>query len=433
MKKILFKNIDNSPLIVFRIFFGFLVACESFGAIATGWVKRVLIDPEFTFSFIGFEWLQPLPGNGMYYYFITMGIFGILIMLGYRYRLAIIAFTLLWAGVYFMQKTAYNNHYYLLLIISFYLIFLPANRYASLDARLKKVKETLTMPYWISLLFIIQIAILYFYASIAKFYPDWLNGTFTRNLLEHSTTNPFFANLFSQKWFYLFIAYAGILFDLLIIPFLLFKKTRTIALIASLCFHLFNAIVLQIGIFPFFALSFSLFFYNPETIRQLFLKKKPNFIEENTETLFYGKKVVFYLFIPFLIIQLLLPLRHYLIKGDVLWTEEGHRLSWRMMLRERNGFIIINIKNNKTGKTSLYDYGSNLTEKQAKMLPTKPDFIWQYCQRIKKEYPEKDISIYIDCKNSINKKEYKTLIDPKFDMAKAKWDYFWHNEWIVLY
>ena len=162
MKKILFKNIDNSPLIVFRIFFGFLVACESFGAIATGWVKRVLIDPEFTFSFIGFEWLQPLPGNGMYYYFITMGILGLLVMLGYRYRLAIIAFTLLWAGVYFMQKTAYNNHYYLLLIISFYLIFLPANRYASLDVRLKKVKETLTMPYWISLLFIVQIAILYF-------------------------------------------------------------------------------------------------------------------------------------------------------------------------------------------------------------------------------------------------------------------------------
>ena len=191
--------------------------------------------------------------------------------------------------------------------------------------------------------------------------------------------------------------------------------------------------MLQIGIFPFFALSFSLFFYDSETIRQLFLKKKPNVIEENTETLFYRKKVVIYLFIPFLVIQLLLPLRHYLIKGDVLWTEEGHRLSWRMMLRERNGFIIINIKNNKTGKTSLYDYGSNLTEKQAKMLPTKPDFIWQYCQRIKKEYPEKNISIYIDCKNSINKKEYKTLIDPKFDMAKAKWDYFGHNEWIVLY
>mgnify|MGYP003406456798 CR=1 FL=1 len=47
------------------------------------------------------------------------------------------------------------------------------------------------------------------------------------------------------------------------------------------------------------------------------------------------------------------------------------------------------------------------------------------------EYKEKPIAIYIDCKNSINRKEYKTLIDPKFDMAKAKWDYFRHNEWLL--
>lgn len=88
------KSVDNSPLIVFRIFFGFLIACESFGAIATGWVKRVLIDPQFTFAFIGFEWLQPLKGNGMYFYFSIMGILGILIMIGYRYILSISLYTI---------------------------------------------------------------------------------------------------------------------------------------------------------------------------------------------------------------------------------------------------------------------------------------------------------------------------------------------------
>ena len=104
MKQSFFKNIDNAPLIIFRIFFGFLIACESFGAIATGWVKKVLIAPQFTFSFIGLEWLQPLPGYGMYFYFVLMGILGILIMLGYRYKLAIISYTILWAGVYFYAK-----------------------------------------------------------------------------------------------------------------------------------------------------------------------------------------------------------------------------------------------------------------------------------------------------------------------------------------
>lgn len=428
--KILFKAIDNSPLVVFRIFFGFLVACESFGAILTGWVKRILIDPEVTFSFIGFEWLKPLPGFGMYFYFIAMGVFGLAIMFGYRYRLAIISYTLLWAGVYFMQKTAYNNHYYLLLLISFLLIFLPANSYASLDVRQNRIKEENTMPYWISLLFIIQVAIVYVFASIAKFYPDWLDGTFTRNLLADSTNVIALKKLFLQKWFYLFIAYMGIVFDLLIVPLLLFKKTRMLALLASLTFHLFNAIFLEIGIFPFFALTFALFFYEPETIRSVFLREKTSIETENGHSNYYGKKIVYFLIIPYLIIQLLLPLRHHFIEGDVLWTEEGHRLSWRMMLRERSGFIHIRIKDLKTGKLSVYDYRKNLTDKQIQNLATKPDIIWQYCQYIKKEFKGKEIAIFIDCKNSINRKEYKTLIDPKFDMAKAKWNYFRHNEWL---
>ena len=429
--KILFKAIDNSPLVVFRIFFGFLVACESFGAILTGWVKRILIDPEVTFSFIGFEWLKPLPGFGMYFYFIAMGVFGLAIMLGYRYRIAIISYTILWAGVYFMQKTAYNNHYYLLLLISFLMIFLPSNSYASLDVRQNRIKEENTMPYWISLLFIIQVAIVYVFASIAKFYPDWLDGTFTRNLLADSTNVITLKKLFLQKWFYLFIAYMGIIFDLLIVPLLLFKKTRMLALLASLTFHLFNAIFLEIGIFPFFALTFALFFYEPETIRSVFLRRKTSIETDNGHSNYYGKKIVYFLIIPYLIIQLLLPLRHHFIEGDVLWTEEGHRLSWRMMLRERNGFIHIRIKDLKTGKLSVYDYRKNLTDKQIQNLATKPDFIWQYCQYIKKEFKGKEIAIFIDCKNSINRKEYKTLIDPKFDMAKAKWDYFRHNEWLL--
>ena len=54
--------------------------------------KETLIDPQFTFNFIGFEWLQPLPGLGMYLYFIAMGTLGICIALGYKYRLSTAAF-----------------------------------------------------------------------------------------------------------------------------------------------------------------------------------------------------------------------------------------------------------------------------------------------------------------------------------------------------
>ena len=425
----IYKNIDNSPLILFRILFGFFVTAESFGAILTGWVKSVFIDTHFTFTFIGFEALEILHGNVMYIYFITMGILGILIMLGAKYRFAIISFTILWTAVYLAQKSAYNNHYYLLAVISFYMCFLPANKYKSLDAKWNPKIKSEVMPYWVSLLFILQISMVYVFAAIAKFYPDWLDGTFTRNLLSNSTQIAFLKSLFAEKLFYLFIAYAGILFDLLIVPFLLFKKTRTIAFIASLVFHIFNAITLQIGIFPFFALGFILFCYEPETIRNAFFRKRATVISQTTNT--QHKKIVYYILIPFLIVQLLLPLRHHFIAGDVLLTEEGHRMSWRMMLRQKSGYISFKIIDNSTKEQTSYNYNKNLTPKQVNALTTKPDFIWQYCQRIKKEYKGKNISIYIDCKNSINQKSYKTLIDPDQDFAKAKWDYFFNNEWVL--
>lgn len=88
IRDFLYSRIDNSPLVVFRICFGLLLSLETFGAIATGWVRRNLVEPEFTFSFIGFEWLQPLPHPWMYVYFAVMGLLGLAVMAGYRYRLA---------------------------------------------------------------------------------------------------------------------------------------------------------------------------------------------------------------------------------------------------------------------------------------------------------------------------------------------------------
>jgi hypothetical protein len=433
MKKWLYPAIDNAPLLIFRIFFGFLLACETFGAILTGWVKTNFIDPKFTFSHIGMDWLQPLPGYGMYFYFITMGILGLLVMLGYKYRLTLGLFTILWGGVYFMQKTSYNNHYYLLLLVCIIMWFLPANRYASIDAKLNPNIKKLAMPAWCSWVMIAQVTIVYFFATLAKFYPDWLNGHFVSGLLRGSAPNDFLRDLFSQKWFYMFITYGGMVFDLTVVPLLLIKKTRTWAFIASLIFHIFNSIILQIGIFPFFALSFVVFFYPPERIRQLFFRKKPVYTEEGY--MYEGNNILQWFFIPYFIVQLALPLRHYFIKGDVLWTEEGHRLSWRMMLRTRNGSTDYRIVDKKTKEVFSYPFSDELTYKQQNGMETKPDMIWQLAQRIKHQYAEKgkDVAVYAKTKVSVNGSPYKMLIDPNADLAAASWNYFGHSEWVLLY
>ena len=431
----LFEEVDNAPLIVFRVIFGLLIFLESVGAIFTGWITKTLVEPEFTFNFIGLDFLQPLPGNGMYYYYAVMGAFGFMVMLGYRYRFSLSVFTIMWTATYLMQKASYNNHYYLLILVCGLMLLLPAHRYLSLDVKRNPSLKKLSMPRWVIILIIIQLWIVYTYASVAKIYPDWLNTTAVESLLASKINYPVIGEYMTNKTLHYFIAYVGILFDLLVVPLLLFKPTRNLALLASVVFHIFNAIVFQIGIFPFLSLGFIVFFYPPETIRRIFLKNKKPFIRKKDDVLHIPNKKNIYIALAtvYFIIQIGLPLRHWVIEDDVLWTEEGHRMSWRMMLRTKSGYISFKVVDKKTGKANYIRPRDFLSRKQAGMITSKPDVIWQFAQRIKNQETEKgrDVAIYAIGKVRVNKGPLKTFIDPDTDLAAVKWNHFAHHEWIL--
>ncbi|MCW5517824.1 HTTM domain-containing protein [Muriicola sp. Z0-33] len=432
LDRILHKKIDNSPLILFRILFGILISLECYGAIITGWVRRVLVTPQFTFSFIGFEWLQPLPGNGMYWYFIVMGTLGLLIAFGYRYRFAIISFTILWTGVYLMQKTAYNNHYYLLILISLIMCFLPAHTSHSLDAKKHPEIGTNAMNQYVKWIFVLQLFMVYTFASIAKLYADWLNFGFIKILMQSKADYFLIGDFLQQLWVHKIIGFTGIIFDLLVIPALLWKPTRKLAFIASIFFHLFNSVVFQIGIFPYLSLAFTVFFFEPETIRKRCFRKKPSYSTGEIHVPSY-KNVLLLIGGIYFTIQLLLPLRHHFIKDNVLWTEEGHRMSWRMMLRSRAGTVRFKVVNKKTGASQFINKNDYLTRSQTRKIGAYPDFIWQFAQRIKSDNAKMgvDVAVYVISRVRINGKESKPFIDPDVDLAAEKWNHFKHHDWIL--
>lgn len=430
MKNIAFKQVDNTAISIFRILFGLLLMLEGFGAILTGWVKNVFIDPEFTFSFIGLSFLQPLPGNGMYFYFIALGFLGMAIMLGYKYRYAMIGYAILWTGVYFMQKTSYNNHYYLMLLLNWIMVFVPANRRFSIDAKQSPEIYSNKVSQWIPLLFIIQIGIVYTYAAIAKLYPGWLDLTVPNSILSTPRSWPYVGKIFEPNFNAYAVAYVGIFYDLLVVPALLWKPTRRFAFAFSVFFHLFNSIVVQVGVFPFMALSFCIFFFPPYTLHRVFRIKNQEVYAGDEIIAPKHYKFSTIILSLYIIIQVTLPLRHWAIKDDVLWTDEGHKMSWRMMLRSRSGVLRIWVENKETGERTRYRYRDRMTNKQARVMSANADLIWQFSQKLSKELgPE--YAIYVDSKLSINSGTLHPFIDPNQDMVEAKWNYFGHNEWIL--
>ena len=429
----MFRLVDNSPLIVFRIIFGLLIIAESWGAIMTGWVQRTFIDPSFNFSFIGFEWLSILHGEEMYYYFFAMGMVGICIMLGLFYRISIVVFVIMWSAVYLAQKTHYNNHYYLLMLLSMLMSVVPAHTYKSIDIlRKPKIKST-TCPQWCLWIFAAQISLVYFYGGIAKIYPDWIEAK-TIGILFQLKSNYFIIGpLLAKEWFQFFIAYSGIVFDLLIAPALIWKRTRKIAFIASIIFHLFNSVVFQVGIFPYIGIAFGLFFFAPEVISKTFFKKKK--IEKTAQNLSTNKWIVGVLIFWFTL-QVVLPLRHWRYRDHVSWTEEGHRLAWRMMLRVKYGYVSFKIVDVKTGKEWTIKPRDFLTSAQARSIATKPDMCWQFVQWLKNHYKEqgiKDIAIYANGKSNLNGNGYATFYNPDTNLAAIEWRQFEHADWLLPY
>lgn len=431
-KGILFAPADIAPLAIFRILMGLLMAAEGFGAILTGWVRLNYVERDFTFNFMGFDFLQMWVGPQAYVLFAMLGVLGLSITFGFRYRMAIIGYTLLWACAYFGQKTSYNNHYYLLLLICLLFILVPAHKYASADVKSGRIQRFQVTPYWTIWVFKFLLLIVYVYAAIAKIYPDWLEGKPVRIFLMSKQDWPLLGLVADKNWFILLLSYGGILFDLFVIPALWYKPTRRIAFIVSIFFHLFNSIVFHIGIFPYMMLITSVLFFEPALIRRLFFRNTID-ISQYKEVVYLKKQWVYRILIPFFTLMVLLPLRPFYFPGSSHWTEEGHRLSWHMMLRSKYGTMYYEVKRKDTGITERINPADRIWRKAARRLATRPDMAWQYAQRLKEEYNDLgvDVEVYAFANASLNGRSLAPLIDSKTDLAAVKWKAFSHNEWIL--
>ncbi len=246
--KNLFTHVDISSQVFFRILFGLLMLfhiIDSYDKIDGYWIL-----PKFHFYYWPFDFIEPLSGNGMYILSIFMGILSVFITVGLFYRPSIILFCLSFTYTFLLEQARYLNHYYLIILISFVMIFLPLNNSVSLDNKIYKKNRSETSPVWSLWLLRFMIAIPYFFGGIAKLNSDWLHGEPLRMWLTYKSDYFTFGSLFQYEIIILLFVYSGLLLDLLIIPAFLFNKTRTIGFLVIVTFHLINSLMFNIGIFP---------------------------------------------------------------------------------------------------------------------------------------------------------------------------------------
>jgi vitamin K-dependent gamma-carboxylase len=439
----LFEPVDGASLAVFRILFGAIMIWEVYRYFSNGWIERYFVDPTFHFTFHGFGWVEPWPGSWMEAHFAVLGALAACIMLGLAYRVVAPLFFLGFTYVFLLEQARYLNHFYLVALLAFLLAVVPAHRVWSVDALLAKPKWRETVPAWSLWLLRAQIGLVFFFAGVAKLNGDWLRGEPLRIWLAERTDFPVIGRFFTEDLTPWLFSYGGLLFDLCVIPLLIWPRTRLLAFMAAVGFHMTNQQLFTIGIFPFLALGTALLFFPADWPRFRWLRAQrrpprqpivtPGPSAPHGWRLSRARTALVGGIALYLAVQIFMPLRHFAIPGNVSWTEEGHRFAWHMKLRDKEGDTEFAVFDGGR-RIGFVDPGLYLTDWQWDEMSTRPDMILQFAHHIEREARRRglgDVEVRADVFASLNGREDQRLIDPQADLTeKSRPFLLGHADWV---
>ena len=431
------EPVDPASLVLFRILFGVLLFVATVRFVARGWVKEHYLEPAMHFPFWGVGWLPPLPGLGMYVVFGLIGLAALGIALGAYYRLSSLLFALLFSYAHAIDTTYYLNHYYLVSLLAVLMSLLPLHHVGSLDSRRLNLKVT-SLPRWMVWLLRFQVGCVYFFGGVAKLGPDWLIHAQPLTIWLSRNQDVFLIGpLLMHKETAFVMSWAGMLFDLSAPLLLSLRRTRLVMYGVVVGFHVVTARLFPIGMFPLFMSLFALVFFPPEAprswIRGLFRAPRwlPHYQPTSDPTSKPTAALPLWL-LPYVGFQLLFPLRALLYPGSSLWTDEGYRYSWHVMLAEKNGYVEVRVRDKRSGLGWQVRPEDYLTPPQLKQMAAQPDMLLQFAKVVRADYAERGISVAVHVSSwvSLNGRPSAPLIDSSIDLAEEQ-DGWATKRWIL--
>jgi hypothetical protein len=355
--------------------------------------------------------------------------------LGFAYRASAAVFALAFTHVFLCDQVTYLNHFYLISLLGFVWLAVPAHRTWSLDARLRPRPGDGTAPAWSLWLMRFMVALPYVFGGVAKLNADWLRGEPLRMWLADYADWPVAGPWLASEPAVWFFAGGGLALDLLVVPGLLWKRTRAAAFVASLLFHGMNSALFDIGIFPWMMIAATTVFFDPGWPRRLRLLRGPDpEVPAGDPSLTLARRAWLAALGLWAALHVLVPFRHILYPGNVAWTEEGHKFSWRMKLRDKRTTGEFTVRDPATGKTWKVDPRAFLLEHQARKFMDWPDMVHLFCRHVAERESKRtgrrvEVRARVMC--SLNGREARLLVDPEVDLGAEPREILGRAEWIM--
>jgi hypothetical protein len=418
------QGVPIEPLVAFRVVFGLCMAVGTVRFVWLGWVDHHFVQPDFLFKYFGFEWVQPAPEWLLYSLHILLIISALAVAIGWYFKLFAALQFLIFTYLELLDLSYYLNHYYFVSLAALLLFFTPAHRAYSLDVYRGRVGQTLYIPAWAPFVLKFQIAVVYFFAGIAKINYDWLIEALPLKIwLPAAAHLPILGPVLSHEFTPYLFSWVGMLFDCSI-PFLLVNSfTRPYAYMLVVVFHVLTGWLFQIGVFPLVMISGTLIFFSAEFHKRWlrFFANKPTAVLVSSASVLNRWTAL--LLCGYILFQTLFPLRYLLYPGNMFWTEEGYRFSWRVMLMEKAGTATFYVKDGNTGREGIVLNEEFLNEHQEKQMAMQPDMILQFAHFLAQHYaqlglqnPQVRAEVYV----TLNGRPSRLLFDPNLILNDIK-------------
>lgn len=423
-----FTERDIAGLAALRVLYGLIMAWSAARFMLYGWVEQFFFKPTFFFKYWGFDWVSRPPEPILYGMFVAMTVAGVMVAAGMFTRVALLGGVALFTYIELIDVTNYLNHYYLVTLLGLLLSVMPVGRAYSVDAWRRASMARRVVPAWMVWLVRLQVATVYFWAGMAKLGPDWLNGANPLHIWMRARVDaPLVGNLLDEWWVALAMSWGGFVFDSTIWIFLLWKPTRKWAYAVVVVFHLVTGYLFNIGLFPLIMICAATIFFDPSWPRALIERMRggatsartPQLAQATACTPTWRRRLILGGCILWGTIQWMVPARHLMYEGDVLWNEQGMRWAWKVMVREKNGSITYRVRHAERQRYTEVAPTQFLTDHQAREFAGQPDMILQLGHHIGRHFEKKgheDVEVYVDALVSLNGRPPRPMIDPTVDL-----------------
>lgn len=434
-----------SSLAVVRVALGIVAVVSSLRTLTYGWSDSLYAGTTHRFTYLWFGWV-PQPGPlTVRLLLAVVAAAGLALALGWRTRISAAVLLVSFGWIELIDATTYLNHYWFVTLMATLAVVAPLGAAHSLDAR-RRGGPTPVAVGWVWLVRF-QVGIVYASAGLAKLQPDWLLRALPLRLwLPARAGLPVVGGLLDLPATAHVLSVAGAAFDVSIVALLLWKRTRFVAWLALVAFHVSTWILFPIGVFPWLMIGVSTVFFAadwPDRLWSRWARRSAAIASPTTDEpptpasaalpqpaarhrLLVGAAVVW------VVVQLALPLRHFAYPGDHRWTGEGYRFGWNVLLVERTGSITFVVTEPETGRTWTADPERLYTPAQIRVMSGEPDLVHQAAIAIRDDEASRghDVEVRVDAWLSFNGRPAARWIDPEVDLA-AQPRTIWHKDWIL--